>query len=438
MMEMFVNHLWQSTLFAAAVGALAWLLRDDAARVRYWLWFAASVKFLVPFAALTTLGAALARPALTPPPAVAEWYAVIERAAQPMNAGLPAALAVALGVLWACGVIAVLANWLVRRRRLSEMLRTAVSGPLPGAGNGRVACALPVRYSSSAAEPGIVGFFRPLLVLPRVVEERLSAAQLDAVVEHELTHWRHRDNLTASVHMLVEALFWFHPLVWWIGARLVEERERACDEAVVRAGHDRGTYAEGLLRVCELNGARSLPCASGAGGADLKARITSIMRRHVDTEPTPVRRLALAAAAALALLVPVLAGFVTQGPGGAAWAQESERVALEEAAYLPIVRVAPVYPQEAAARGLEGHVLVELTVTRNGSVRDVFVVESSDPIFEEAALAAASRFRYRPAVEGGSAVEVPGVRNLFTFVIEEQREERAEDDPPRIRVRPGP
>ena len=52
--------------------------------------------------------------------------------------------------------------------------------------------------------------------------------------------------------MLVEAMFWFHPLVWWIGARLVEERERACDEEVLSLGSEPRVYAEGILNVCKL------------------------------------------------------------------------------------------------------------------------------------------------------------------------------------------
>ena len=51
--------------------------------------------------------------------------------------------------------------------------------------------------------------------------------------------------------MIVEAVFWFHPLVWWIGARLVEERERACDEAVLSLGNEPHDYAEGILNICK-------------------------------------------------------------------------------------------------------------------------------------------------------------------------------------------
>jgi beta-lactamase regulating signal transducer with metallopeptidase domain len=68
----------------------------------------------------------------------------------------------------------------------------------------------------------------------------------------ELCHVRYRDNLTAAIHMFVETVFWFHPLVWWMGMRMVRERERACDEEVLRRGSEPRVYAEGILSVCEL------------------------------------------------------------------------------------------------------------------------------------------------------------------------------------------
>ena len=86
-----------------------------------------------------------------------------------------------------------------------------------------------VRTSNSLIEPGVFGIFRPMLLLPQGMRERLTPEQLRAILAHEATHIRRRDNLTGFLQMLVEAVFWFHPLVWWIGARLVDEREHACD-----------------------------------------------------------------------------------------------------------------------------------------------------------------------------------------------------------------
>ena len=77
--------------------------------------------------------------------------------------------------------------------------------------------------------------------------------------------------------MVVQAVFWFHPLVWWIGARLVDERERACDEDVLRGGSEPEVYAESILRTCRFSIESPLACVAGVTGADLKRRIEAIM-----------------------------------------------------------------------------------------------------------------------------------------------------------------
>ncbi len=87
--------------------------------------------------------------------------------------------------------------------------------------------------------------------------------------------------------------------------------------------------------------------------------------------------------------------------------------------YLPIVKVAPIYPSRALSRGIEGYVIVEFTVTRTGTVRDVFVVESTSSLFERSATEAALKFKYKPRVIDGEPVEVTGVRNKITFEIAE-------------------
>jgi protein TonB len=92
-----------------------------------------------------------------------------------------------------------------------------------------------------------------------------------------------------------------------------------------------------------------------------------------------------------------------------------------EGDYLPIVKVAPIYPQRALSRGIEGFCVVQYTVTRNGTIRDPFVIESqcTSSLFHNASLQAALKFKYKPRVIDGQAVEVPGVQNKFTYEIEE-------------------
>jgi protein TonB len=92
-----------------------------------------------------------------------------------------------------------------------------------------------------------------------------------------------------------------------------------------------------------------------------------------------------------------------------------------EGDYLPIVKVAPIYPQRALSRGIEGFCVVQYTVTRNGTIRDPVVIENmcTSSLFQNASLQAAHKFKYKPRVIDGQAVEVPGVQNKFTYEITE-------------------
>jgi TonB family protein len=402
------NHLWQSTLVAAALAALAAALRNERANARYWIWWAASVKFLVPFSSLTALGAALGR-AGAPRLEVADWPTTLAALAEPMPEAAPASpLALALLAAWALGFAAVASSWAARALKLKALLRASE----PHDAWQRRVEDLEVRTSQTLIEPALVGIVRPVLLLPRDIAQYLTHTQLDAVLEHEVAHWRRRDNLTAAVHMLVEAVFWFHPLVWWIGARLVAERERACDEAVVRAGHDGRTYAEGILNVCERYVASTLKCAAGISGADLKRRVVEIAGSRAMNELPISKKLLLGASALGTLLVPIIFGAAAQGADD----------------LLPVIRIAPNYPSEALAAGREGEVQLEFTIAANGTVKDVVVVDSSSPEFEEPAVTALLRWRYLPTNvecvgtacqtnENVPAVERPGMRTELRFQL---------------------
>ena len=165
--------------------------------------------------------------------------------------------------------------------------------------------------SNQAIEPGVFGILRPVLMWPAGIEDRLSAAQIEAILAHEVAHVRRRDNLAALIHMLVEAVFWFHPLVWWIGARLVDERERACDEDVVRLGTEPDVYAESILKTCQFYIESPLVCVAGVTGSDLKKRVEQIMRSDAHVALSTLKRVFLGAAMVAAIAIPVAIGIVT-------------------------------------------------------------------------------------------------------------------------------
>jgi bla regulator protein blaR1 len=336
------NHLWQSTLFALAAGLLTLTLRQQHARVRYWIWLVASVKFLIPFSLLveagnrlawslawshasagTNAGLYFAAEEISQPftQRAITMQAVSQAAATTAQSNLIHLLPAVLAATWLCGFVVVLLVWCARWRRVSAVVREAV--PM------REGCEVealrrlesmagmrPIEMvlSLDSLEPGIFGIARPVLLWPEGISEHLEESHMEAILAHELRHVRRRDNLAAALHMLVEALFWFHPLVWWLGARMVEERERACDEEVVELGSERQVYAESILKVCEFCVGSPLACVSGVTGSDLKRRMVSIMTGRIARKLNFGKKLLLSTAGVLALALPIVFGLASAPP----------------------------------------------------------------------------------------------------------------------------
>jgi len=300
LLSLMANHLWQSSVFATVVALLTLVLRSNQARTRYWLWVAASMKFLIPFALLASLSSHLpwnihpvanaATPSLVLLQEFGQPFAMPE-IIQAVHQTTPATAAVtpiwptSAVVVWLVGAIGIL-GWSLRRWRNIQILARQAT-PLS---EGRAIDAMrrlqnvrwlfrpiPVFTSGSSLEPGLFGVFRPVLLFPAGMVDRLDDLQMEAVIAHELSHARRHDNLWAMTHMLVEAAFWFHPFVWLLGSRLVEERERACDEDVMSQGCEPEVYARAMVRICEFCLAWPVKCVSGITGSSLKKRIEAIM-----------------------------------------------------------------------------------------------------------------------------------------------------------------
>jgi bla regulator protein blaR1 len=340
------NHLWQSTLFAAAAGLLTLALRKNQARTRYWIWLAASLKFLVPFAPLITIGKQLSwfRGGSA---TEAGLYVAVEELGQPFTQPVATGIGVSaapihasvsnslfpavLVLVWFAGFVAVVAIWCVRWRRISAAIRestpmrdgleTEVLRRMESAAG--IPAQLKILSSLTTLEPGIFGIRRPVLLWPEGISEHLSPKHLESVLAHELCHVCRRDNLAAALHMMVEALFWFHPLVWWMGTRLIDERERACDEQVLELGARREVYAESILKVCEFCVGSPLACVAGVTGSDLKKRMVHIMSEHIGRKLDFSRKLLITASAVLAIAIPIAFGVFDATPSRAQTSDDS-------------------------------------------------------------------------------------------------------------------
>lgn len=339
MTAMLALHLWQSTVVLLAAWPLTLICRRNAAEVRYGIWLCASLKFLVPFAVLQRLGdyvgQSLPMPLALDPVLIETGSAIFVPSIGGVDfseAALPT-LGIAAAILWALGAIVLSLRWFAQWRAVRSSLSLAphLQMDLP----------IPVRVTSANLAPGVFGVFRPVLVLPRTVLNELDHSQLQAVLAHEMCHVRRCDNLTATLHKVVEVLFWFHPLVWWVGAHLLREREAACDESVIEDGHEQAVYAESILQVCRLGVTAKFAGMAASSGGDLCQRMTSILSKE-RAAPIDNPRFALLLGVALTLCYgPVVAGIaagaareavdgdiefetITLSPSAPAWGRDAE------------------------------------------------------------------------------------------------------------------
>jgi bla regulator protein BlaR1 len=314
------NHIWQSTIITGVAALLTLALRHNSARVRYWLWFAAAVKFLIPFSLLVGIGHQFE---WRTPPAVAQvpissvaqisMPFVVPPAAQAPVSNPPRlnSIPAILFSVWLVGFAFSLGSWVRSWWRVRSAVRMAIPADVDLPTNSS-----PIRVLSSPTliEPAVFGIFRPVLLLPGDIANRMAPEQLQAILVHELCHVRRRDNLTTALYMMAETLFWFYPVLRWIGKRLLEERERACDEQVLEFGSVPVVYAEGILCVCKHYVEPPVQCASGITSSDLKKRIRAILDGHVGRDLNLAKKVGLAAAGVSLLALPLVVGVMKASP----------------------------------------------------------------------------------------------------------------------------
>ncbi|MCA9139067.1 MAG: M56 family metallopeptidase, partial [Planctomycetales bacterium] len=148
----------------------------------------------------------------------------------------------------------------------------------------RITKALTVVESALVEIPTVVGWLRPVILMPASAITGLPNEQLEAVIAHELAHIRRHDYLVNAVQVFLETVFFYHPALWWVSMSMRDEREKCCDAVVVGMTGDPAEYVKMLLRVEESRGMSAVPHpALSAGGGRLVDRIRLL------THP-PVRR----------------------------------------------------------------------------------------------------------------------------------------------------
>jgi len=256
----FVYYLEVHLLYASILCLAAWAItsiRGTSATWKYWIWVVTSCNFIVPLGGFfDRFGASTLA------------WATQLRGLDAIGVGLSHRPGVALAVagVWLCGTAMMLGRLLLRLKADRHDARAGSSSRSP--------CQLPtldvpVRFSGTVQSPSVSGFVHPSISLPDGIDHLLSKRELDAVLMHEVTHARRRDNLIGLMQELVLCGLWFHPLAWLTAFRLALYRELSCDDSVIANGQ--GAYLVRALAKLALPEAPSL----------LQARASSFMSLRV-------------------------------------------------------------------------------------------------------------------------------------------------------------
>jgi len=316
-----VHFLWQGALVGLAAAGTLSLLKKSSAAMRYSIAAGALLLMVVlPVATAVRLAGSPATPTFmkaplhqTSPSSPGGTSLTVGRLVEEgrgdegLSAAIPSPVPPALPwvlSLWLAGVaflsIYHLGGFLQTRRltRTGNLLDGDLATTVRSLAR-RLGIARAVKLLESAAVPvpAVIGWLRPVILVPASALAGLSPRQLEAVLAHELAHVRRHDYLINLLQAAVETLLFYHPAVWWVSAQMRRERENCCDDLAVAICGDRLGYARALT---DLEGLRapSPRLAMAADGGSLLNRV----RRLVGAPAPRPRRSWMAGVVALSLL----------------------------------------------------------------------------------------------------------------------------------------
>jgi TonB family protein len=428
------------TIVLAFAALLSVMLRRASASLRHAVWLAALAG-----AAVLPIVAAFAPqlPLMLLPAAeelrnvsrnaMSDFSVFVIQGTEMSDAGLDRTLQPALvRFVWWIGVVIVLGRFVLASVAARRVVRSAtlLSGDewnrLVRDLSSRLRLDAPVRVTmkDGSASPMTCGVLRYTILLPAAAAD-WSEDRRRMVLAHEMAHVKRKDGFIQAVMHAVCAVYWFHPLVWYAAHRIRIERERACDDHVLRLGVEPADYADHLIQIVRsMRGGRSLSTAMAmAQPSQLETRLVSILDAKAGRRrPSPLSLLALCAIT-FAIIGSLAALQVTAAPPLPALLKiAAVAPALEPAlpqqtrmennsspndAFIPPKVVdfsPPEYTNEAVRANIEGLVTLEVDVDEKGTVAVLRVVKGLGFGLDENARKALAGWKFQPALRNGVPV----------------------------------
>lgn len=325
-----LHVVWQGALVAALLAGALWALRRHGPCVRYAMSLAALGALLAlpvttgvllhdPVGSRAPTASPVVEPETAAEAVAASPAAIEERAGGATTSGWAGRVsdwvrpALPWTVLaWGLGVLACAARWAGGAWRVRQLRRTGTPAPTEWrdrlsalADRMGLARSVALRWSVRADVPMVVGWWRPVVLVPAGLLSGLPPRQVEALLLHELAHVRRHDVLVGHLQALVETLFFFHPATWWVSDRVRAAREACCDDLAADHGTDRTVVARALAALAERAvGGTTAAWAPAASDGSLLGRIRRLLSPEL-TPSTRAQRLSMAVAVLLLVGVPL-------------------------------------------------------------------------------------------------------------------------------------
>lgn len=297
--------------------------------------------------------------------------------------------------LWLTGCLGILslgalAQWKIYRLAHLESRKVKLDVALPHALN--------VVSNNQLSGPILSGIFKPTLLIPEGFHSQFSSRQQQLMINHELVHFHRGDNLYNMFALLFVAVFWFNPLTWLAYRAFRRSQELACDAAVLKhsSTEDQISYSKALVQCAE----RSLHNFSIYSPYGEK----HTMFKRIASIKTPAKIKPALIGLSIALSSTLLAGVALANLAETAHSVDKPSDAT------PVIRIEPKYPIEAAQNKLEGFVVLQFDIAKDGTTDNIQVIESfPEQVFDKESVRALMQWTYKPRIQGGQAQRQTGL-----------------------------